>query len=98
MKESSIILFCQIELYLPDSHSLKQKRSIIKSIVTRLPKEFNVATAEIGHLDVWQSSLIGLVSIGNDEGYLAAQMEKAVVWLIQHRPDVQLVDYQIQLR
>ncbi len=93
-----LILTCQIELSLAGVSSLKEKRSIIKSVVVRLQREFNLATAEIGHLDVWQSSQIGLVTIGNDAGHLQSQMEKAVAWLVQNRPDVYIVDYTLEFR
>ncbi len=93
-----IIITCQIELNLPGVASLKEKRSIIKSVVKRLQREFNLATAEIGHLDVWQSSQIGLVTIGNDAGHLQSQLEKAVAWLERNRPDVYIVDYTIEFR
>lgn len=93
-----IIIACQIELNLPGVTSLKEKRSIIKSIVKRLQREFNLATAEIGHLDVWQSSQIGLVTIGNDAAHLQRTLEKAVAWLERNRPDVYIVDYTIAFR
>ena len=34
---------CIIELHLPGNGSLKGKRSVIKSIVTRVSREFNVS-------------------------------------------------------
>ena len=61
---------CIIKLHLEGVHSLKEKRRILKSILTRLSNQFNVATAEIDHHDVWQTAMIGLVTIGNDGAYL----------------------------
>ncbi len=55
-----------IHLHLPGCSSLKEKRSLIKPILARLPREFNVATAEIGFQDVWQDSVIGCVTISSD--------------------------------
>lgn len=91
------IASCVIHLDLPGVQSLKEKRSIIKSIVTRLPKKFNVAVAEIDDHDRWQSSVIGIVTIGNDSRYLHGLLEKAVAWVERTRPDVPILDYAIQI-
>ena len=36
------------------AQSLKDKRSVVKSLKDRLHKQFNVSAAETGHQDVWQ--------------------------------------------
>ncbi len=87
---------CIIKLHLEGVYSLKEKRRILKSILTRLPKQFNVATAEIDHHDVWQTAVIGLVTIGNDAGYLQGLLEKAVTWIETTRPDIPIDEYSIQ--
>ena len=92
------IASCIITFQLYGVHSLKGKRRILKSILTRLPKQFNVATAEIDHHDTWQTAVIALVSVGNDAGYLHGLMEKAIVWLEENRPDVVIEQYNIEFR
>ncbi|MCA9960788.1 MAG: DUF503 domain-containing protein [Chloroflexota bacterium] len=93
-----LVATCVVKLHLDGVYSLKDKRHIVKSIVTRLPKQFNVATAEIDHHDVWQTAVIGLVTIGNDAGYLHGLLEKAVAWIEQTRPDIPIDDYSIEFR
>ena len=92
-----VIAACTIQLQLHGIHSLKQKRSVIKPILSRLPKQFNLAVAEVDYQDVWQSSMLGLVTVGNDVGYLHRMMEKAVEW-IEDRFDVEIIDYSIEMR
>jgi uncharacterized protein YlxP (DUF503 family) len=46
------------ELHLAGAHSLKEKRSVIKSLKDRLHNEFNVSVAETAHQDAWQSAEI----------------------------------------
>lgn len=93
-----IIVTCTVQLELYGIASLKDKRSVIKSIIRRLPHQFNLSTAEVDYHDVWNQTVIGLVSIGNDAGYLHGRMEKAVEWIEQHRPDTVIVDYSIEFR
>ncbi len=93
-----LIATCVVKLHVNGVYSLKEKRQIVKSIVTRLPKQFNVATAEIDHHDIWQTAVIGIVTIGTDAGYLHGLLEKAVAWIEQTRPDVPIEEYAIEFR
>lgn len=90
------VALCTIKLSLEGVNSLKEKRRILKSILTRLSNQFNVATAEIDYQDVWQTALIGLVTIGNDAGYLHGRLENAVSWIEKNRPDVPIDAYSIE--
>ncbi len=87
---------CVIKLNLEGVTSLKEKRRILKSILRRLSQQFNVATAEIDCHELWQTAVIGLVTIGNDSGYLHGLLEKSVAWIEQTRPDVPIDDYMIE--
>jgi uncharacterized protein YlxP (DUF503 family) len=55
-----------LELRLEDSHSLKDKRHVVKSLQDRLRSKFNVAVAEIDHQDLWQRSAISAVTVSSD--------------------------------
>lgn len=87
---------CTIKLDLQGVRSLKEKRRILKSILARLSNQFNVATAELDYHDVWETALIGLVTIGTDAGYLHGLLEKAVSWIEKNRPDVPIAAYSIE--
>jgi uncharacterized protein YlxP (DUF503 family) len=87
---------CVITLQLYGVGSLKEKRKIIKSILNRLPKQFNVAVAEVDCQDVWRTAVIGLAMVGNDSGYLHSKMEKAVLWIEQNRPETVIEHYTIE--
>jgi len=58
-----------LELHLPESHSLKDKRHTVKSLKDRLRSRFNVAVAEIGYQDIWQRSLISAVTVSGDHAH-----------------------------
>jgi uncharacterized protein YlxP (DUF503 family) len=65
-----------LELYIPDARSLKDKRQVIQSLKDRLRGHYNVAVAELEYQDVWQRSVIGVVSISGNQRYLAQAIEK----------------------
>ncbi len=85
-------------LSLPGVSSLKEKRRIVKSISSRLSRQFNVAVAEVDYQDVWQSAAICLVTVGTDSGYVHSLLQKAVNWVESSRPDAPLEDYSIEFR
>jgi uncharacterized protein len=61
-----------LEIHLPYSHSLKEKRAVLRKIRDRLRSRFNVAVAELDHRDVWQVATLGIVSISDSQPLLDA--------------------------
>jgi uncharacterized protein len=55
-----------LELRLENSHSLKDKRHVVKSLKDRLRNKFNVAVAEIDYQDLWQRAAIAAVTVSSD--------------------------------
>jgi uncharacterized protein YlxP (DUF503 family) len=92
-----VIGACSVELHLPGNSSLKGKRSTLKPILARLRREFNLATAEVAHNDTWQSAEIAFVTVANDPGRVHSMLERAVRWIETHHPEVQVVDWEIEV-
>jgi len=65
-----IIGYLGIEIYLPYSHSLKEKRQRLKSYQDRLKKKFNVSFAELDYQHKWQRTKIGMVIINNKQAII----------------------------
>jgi uncharacterized protein YlxP (DUF503 family) len=63
---------------LPESHSLKDKRMVLRRIKDRTRQKFNVAIAEVGDGDVWQSALVGFAVIANQRRFVESMVEKIV--------------------
>ena len=87
---------CKIWLTIPDSHSLKQKRRVIKSITDRLKNRFNIAVAEVDALDAHQHAVIGVVSVSNDTKHLNRVLSYAVNF-IEDTLLAELMDYEIEI-
>jgi uncharacterized protein YlxP (DUF503 family) len=84
-------------MYLPAANSLKDKRSVLKSVSRRIRNEFNVAIAEVDEQDVWRSAVLGVVTVSNDAAYVHGLLTRVVNWIERTRLDVDLVDYQIEM-
>jgi uncharacterized protein len=59
-----------LEIHLPEAHSLKDKRQVLRSLKDRLRGKFNVAVAELDGQDSWQRSVVGVVSLSNNAAHL----------------------------
>jgi uncharacterized protein YlxP (DUF503 family) len=71
-----VIGFLSLEIYLPYSHSLKDKRRTIVSFKDRVKKKFNVAFAELDYHDKWQRSKIGIVTLNNQKKMVESIIQK----------------------
>jgi uncharacterized protein YlxP (DUF503 family) len=87
---------CELDLFIDNSHSLKEKRRIIKSIKERLKNQYNVAVCEYGDMSLWQRSQLGLVSCSNERTVVDATLKRAIDFLGHVRP-VSLLHYEIEV-
>lgn len=56
----------KIYLYVNWVHSLKEKRMIVKSTISKVKNKFNVSVAEVENQDLHQSIVIGIACVSND--------------------------------
>jgi uncharacterized protein YlxP (DUF503 family) len=84
-------------LHLP-SNSLKGKRGIVKSILSRARNRFNVASAEVDLQDVHGSAHIAFVTVSESPVKARRVLEQMEEWLVEERPDVEIVDVFIEER
>jgi len=93
-----VIGACTVRLYLPGVASLKEKRAVLKPLLSQLRRTFEIAAAEIDHNDVWQSSDIALVAVSTESGHVYAVLEKAVHWVEDQYWQVEVLDWTVELR
>lgn len=67
-----------LELHLADAQSLKDKRQVLRSLKDRLRSHFNVAVAELDFEDTWQRSVVGVVTLSNEEQYVEETLQKVL--------------------
>ena len=78
----------RLELRLPESHSLKEKRSRLRSIKSRVQQKFNVSIAECEDQDVWQRAILGVSQVGPDQPHVDRCLREVVGFI----DDLQLVE------
>jgi len=78
----------RLELLLHDNHSLKGKRSVLRTIKARVQNKFNVSIAECDDHDLWQRATLGVSQVGTDQPHVDSCLRNVVRFI----EDLQLAD------
>lgn len=71
----------KLSLYIHTNQSLKEKRKVVKSIVAKVHKKFNVSIAEVGSNDKWQVVELGISAVGNDRRFVNSALDNILSFL-----------------
>ncbi len=74
-----IIGLLTLEIYLPYSHSLKEKRKTLNKLKDRLKNRYNIAFAELDYLNKWQRSKIGMVTLNTQKNMIDRVFQKIIL-------------------
>jgi uncharacterized protein len=86
-----------VEIYIPGITSLKEKRGVVKPLLARLRKDFNVSVAEVEDQDQLGHSVIAVAAVSPSADYVHGLLERIAESIAAWRLDAELVDYQIEL-
>ena len=86
-----------IRLHAPWVHSLKEKRSIVKSLVTKIRNTFHVSAAEVDEQDVHQIIVIGVASIVPFDTYAADLMDDLLIF-VEENTDAVIIGAEREIR
>jgi hypothetical protein len=71
----------RLELFLPENHSLKGKRGVLKTIKARVANKFNVSIGECGDNDLWQKAVLGIAQVGSETAHVDAALRQVVSFI-----------------
>lgn len=84
-------------LYAPWVHSLKEKRMIVKSLVTRLQDRFHVSAAEIDEQDTHQIIIIGVAAVVPNTAFADSLMEE-ISTFVEDATEAEILDEGREIR
>ena len=87
-----VTVILTVRLDLPGVDSLKEKRRILKSLLTKLRSNFNISIAEVAENDRLRSAVLGVAVVSNDNSF-GHQVAAKVIDKIEGTHEVVLVDY-----
>lgn len=88
---------CKFKIHIPDNHSLKEKRRIVKSIMSKLRNQYNISIAEVDDHELWQIATLGMSCISNSNSHVDEIFNNILNFIRQNYPEIEIVDYDIEI-
>jgi uncharacterized protein YlxP (DUF503 family) len=85
------VLALRVELHLPRSRSLKERRSILRPIVEGCRNRHPVAVAEVDHQDTWQRAALGICAVSASSRH-AREVIDEVERFVWSFPEAEVID------
>jgi len=87
---------CKVEVYIPNTTSLKDKRGVIKGLKKRIHNKFNVAISEIEKNDNHKISILVIVTVSNERRYVD-KLLSSVVNFMEHQKEFEIENFSIEV-
>jgi uncharacterized protein YlxP (DUF503 family) len=72
------LAIARVTVFIGDSHSLKEKRMVVRRIKDLVRDKFNVSIAEVGDNDVWQRAVLGIALVGNEPKFAESALDEVL--------------------
>ena len=73
-----IVAVVRLSIYVPHSHSLKEKRAVVRKLVDRIQARFKLHVAEVGGQDTWQRVQLGFAVVGSEQQVVESICDEVV--------------------
>ncbi|PLX44905.1 MAG: DUF503 domain-containing protein [Deltaproteobacteria bacterium] len=73
-----VVATLKVELIIHGAASLKEKRSVVKRVISRVRSKFELSVAEVGSLDALQRAEVGCAVVSNDARHANSVADKAL--------------------
>ena len=91
-----IIGTLEVKLMVHWSHSLKEKRMVLRSITERIKNKFNVSVAEIEDQDLHQSIVLGIACVSNETSHANSVLQRVLDY-IEGNCEAEVIDSIIEI-
>ncbi|MFL2059938.1 DUF503 domain-containing protein [Marinilactibacillus psychrotolerans] len=86
-----VLIGMELTILIFDSYSLKDKRSVVKSILHKVKNQYNVSVAEVADMDTWNKAVLGVGIVGNN-GILCEKVLQKVIQFIESNYEVEVTE------
>jgi uncharacterized protein len=80
-----------IMLFIPEAQTLKDKRQVLQSLISRVRNKFNVSIAEVDHQDQWQRATLGIAFVSNQKSHLDS-IQQEILDLVESQYPVEITE------
>jgi uncharacterized protein len=87
---------CKLKIHIPGSQSLKDKRSVVKSMMARLQKQYNISIAEVDDHDLWRIATIGIACVSNHNYRVDEVLDAVIATINRDYPTVEIIEKEME--
>ncbi|MCX8092861.1 MAG: DUF503 domain-containing protein [Candidatus Goldbacteria bacterium] len=87
----------QIELYLSQSRSLKEKRFVLEGLKSKLRNKFNISIIEADYQDKWQRTVMAIACISNNEKIVSSTFNQILNFIECEKKGFEILNSQIEI-
>ena len=87
---------CRLEIFVPESSSLKSKRFVLNSIKKRIRNKFNVSVAEVENNDKWQRISLGISMVSNEQKFIDMNVAE-ILKLIERDGRMEILSHLVEV-
>ena len=73
-----IVGLLRLDIRLPEAQSLKEKRWVVKSLMTRIGNRFNVSISEVEHQNKWQLATLAVAHVGSNQSHTNQLLDQVI--------------------
>lgn len=85
----------EVSIHIPDSHSLKDRRQVVRSVLAVARERFHVSAAEVGGQDTWQRATLGFAVVAS-EARIAEETVDEIERYLWSRPELEVLDAEVR--
>lgn len=89
-----MVLYLEMTLKLHHVSSLKEKRSVVKSILSKTRQKHNISSAELAYHDDVSYTKLGFVGVGKQKSNLEKIMHE-IIHFIETNYQLDLIEYDL---
>jgi uncharacterized protein YlxP (DUF503 family) len=71
----------RVGLFIGASHSLKEKRMVLRRVKDLVRQKFNVSISEVAENDMWQRAVLGIAIVGNERRFVEGALDEVVAFV-----------------
>jgi uncharacterized protein len=84
----------RLELHIPTSRSLKEKRAVLRPIVEGIRHRFQISVAEVDYQDKWQRAVIGMAVVSDSYSHAVDVVDNVERW-VWSKPDIEVCAFEV---
>jgi len=91
-----VVGLLKMSMVIPENMSLKGKRRVVKSLLSRLRSRFNIAAAEVEDNDLWQRAGLGVALVGNDRRFINSALDKVLNY-VERESEAEVIESHMEI-